>query len=273
MSSQQIRSLSKASSRPTARLARHLEKNLLAYATAASAGLVSLSLTAEAEIIYTPCNTPMTRPIFGERPALTPLDLNNDGTADFSFAMFSTGRGTFGSTTYLKFFLAITPRRADNAVVQGQQVGTAAAVATDKKIGSAQEFGTGDLYMAFFSFNHSITRNSGTWPTVEFAYVGLKFLIDGQVHYGWARVKFPYPGDWEYPSIYGYAYESTPNQPILTGQTSGDGDDAAEESADESMPASLGALAGGAPTLRLWRPATLPLMPTRPAQPATNDEN
>ena len=266
MSSQQLRSFSRAPSRPAVSLPRHLEKTLLAYATAAGAGLASLSMPAEAEVIYTPCNTAIAQPFFGGGPWLTPLDLNNDGAADFSFGRFSNGRGTFGSTTYLKFFLNIVPRRGGNGVVQGQQAGTAAAVASGKKIGPEQQFGAGGLYMAFLSFNNSTVRSLGTWPSVEFAYVGLKFLINGEVHYGWARIKFPYPGQWDYASIYGYAYESTPNQPILTGQTSGTAEEEAaeeetaaiDEATPESTPASLGMLAGGASTLRLWRPRNLP---------------
>jgi hypothetical protein len=279
MSFRKFKSLSKAPVRPAVQLARHLEKNLLAYAAAASAGLLPLSLPAEAEIIYTPCNTPMTRPIFGQPPALTPLDLNNDGAADFSFGMFSNARGSFGSTNYLKFYLNIVPNRAGNAVVQGQKPPTAAAVAVGKKIGPEQQFAVSGRYMALFSFANSATRNSGTWLNVEFAYVGLKFLINGQFHYGWARVKFPSPGDYEYPSIYGYAYESTPNQPILTGQTSGSTEETASVEEDaESPPASLGMLATGASLWRLWRPRNFAVdtPETRPvsqrAIPTKNDE-
>jgi hypothetical protein len=251
MSSRQFKSFSKAPGRSATRLARHLEKNLLAYAAAASAGLISLSLPAEAEVIYTPCNTSMTLPIFGAIPAPTPLDLNNDGTADFSFGMFSNARGSFGSTTYIKFFLNIVPLRAGNGVVQGQQAQAAAAVPNGKKIGPGQQFAAGARYMSLFSFFGSTVRNSGSWSKVEFAYIGLKFMIDGQLHYGWARVKFPDPGDTHYPSIYGYAYESTPNQPILTGQTDDRAVEAtAEDSASESAPASLGMLAGGVATRR-----------------------
>lgn len=251
MSTLQIRKLSKAPTRSAARLPHHLEKNLLAYAAAAGAGLAFLSLPAEAEIIYTPCNTPMARPIFGQAPSLTPLDLNNDGTPDFNFAMFSVARGS-SSTTYAKVFLKIVPRRADNAVVQEQQGSAAAAVGTGVKIGPEQQFTAGARYMALFSLAGDTIRSSGTWPSVEFAYVGLKFLVNGEVHYGWARVKFPDPGDWFYPSIYGYAYESTPNEPIITGQTSGTADDA-EDAGPESMAASLGMLAAGAPGLGLRR--------------------
>jgi len=255
MPSQPSGSFSKLPVRASARLNLSVEKRLLAYAAAAGAALAAISAPAEAEIVYTPCNTPLAPPIFGHPPSLTPLDLNNDGAADFNFGMFSTGRGSFGSTTYLKFVLAIGPNRVGNAVVRGQAPRAAAPVAAGQNIGSGDAFSVHALYVDLFSFKRSFTtRTSGSWGNIEFAYVGLKFLINGQWHYGWARVKFPYPGDVSYPSIYGYAYESTPNQSIVAGQISGAEVEAAEVvAADEVPPASLGMLAAGAPW-RLWQP-------------------
>jgi hypothetical protein len=255
MSSRQARSLVRNSSRSTALLGRHLEKHLLAYAAAASAGLVSAALPAEAQIIYTPSNTPMAIAQENQGLALTPLDLNNDGTPDFTFAMLSTAQFSSGGTTIgFKFFLKVVPGKTGNEAVQGQRALTAAAMLAGATIGPQQKFGAGDLYLGIKAFN-GFYRNSGTWQNVEFAYVGLKFLIKGQVHYGWARVKFPflggsgYPEGINFPSIYGYAYESTPNQPIVAGQTSG----TLQENTRASSPASLGMLAAGASGMNLWR--------------------
>jgi hypothetical protein len=145
----------------------------------------------------------------------------------------------------------VVPVQAGNAVVQGQQETTAAAVAAGKRIGPQQEFVSGDAYMSFNSFKsygEKFAQQSGTWRNVEFAYVGLKIVINGQVHYGWARIKFPYVGAITYPTIYGYAYESTPNQPIDAGQTSGTSEEAAKTPA-----ASLGMLAAGASGVNVWR--------------------
>lgn len=60
-----------AKSRSTARLGGLLEKNLVAYAAAASAGLLGASLPAQAEIICTPSNTPMAVAGLNEDPVLT----------------------------------------------------------------------------------------------------------------------------------------------------------------------------------------------------------
>jgi hypothetical protein len=55
------------------------------------------------------------------------------------------------------------------------------------------------------------------------AYVGLKFSIKGQTHFGWTRVKiasmYPYKA-----SLTGYAYETIPNKAIITGETKGPDD-------------------------------------------------
>jgi hypothetical protein len=242
----------RANVRSVTRLGGHLEKNLLAYAAAAGAGLLS-AMPAEAEIIYTPSNTPMAIAQSNQGPALTPIDLNNDGTPDFTFVMLSTlgfHSTTFSATTTrFKFLLKIDPALKGNQAVEGQQALTASAVPAGVTIGPKQKFAAGDAYLRFQSFHPGGSRNSGTWQNVEYAYVGLKFLINGEVHYGWARVKFPYPGSVKDASIYGYAYESTANQPIVTGQTSGSSQGATKASA----PATLGTLATGAVGIDVWR--------------------
>jgi hypothetical protein len=258
----------KIKSRSAIRLGRDLEKNLFAYATVAGAGLATFAMPAEAEIIYTPSNTPMVINGANHGLGLTQLDLNNDGTPDFAFGLSSTIRFTsIGYTSRFKFLLRLAPDQAGNQVVQGQQAGTAAAVAAGRKIGPQQKFGANGylVHQVYNISSKSKDLSSGSWRTVEFAYVGLKIMIDGQVHYGWARIKFPYPYGYDYPSIYGYAYESIPNQPIIAGQTSGTYEaSAAQQSpavesteqktaAAAGTPATLGMLAAGKQGLNLWR--------------------
>ncbi|HVI09190.1 MAG TPA: hypothetical protein VND65_12940 [Candidatus Binatia bacterium] len=219
-----------------ARLRPPLERKLFAY-TAAGAGLICCAAPAHAEIVYTPSNTPMVLPT-GNAPAYTKLDLNNDGVADFTFSLiysFYANSFQFHSDR----LLGIYNNAPGNEVLWAPGVDgfapTAAAVPAGRKIGAQNDFQSGGLIMAIEAyFGPNSLRNSGSWRYPETAYVGLKFLINGQVHYGWARIKFPAPGNYELPSIYGYAYESTPNTPIVAGQTSG------------TANASLGTLAAGA---------------------------
>jgi hypothetical protein len=96
--------------------------------------------------------------------------------------------------------------------------------------------------MAFSNFEGTYF---GPWRKVKQAYLGLKFVIKGKTHFGWARVKgnfnsFPYTA-----TLTGYAYETIPNKPIITGKTKGPD--------VPVQPASLGHLATGASAVPAWR--------------------
>jgi hypothetical protein len=64
------------------------------------------------------------------------------------------------------------------------------------------------------------------------AYLGLKFVIKGKVHFGWARAKVSV-GFSITAVLIGYAYETIPGKPIIAWRPEGSG-------------SRLGALAGGA---------------------------
>jgi hypothetical protein len=89
----------------------------------------------------------------------------------------------------------------------------------------------------------------GYWGDNTPKYLGLRFSIHGEVHYGWARVSFKWK-DYRAPvKLEGYAYETTPNHPILAGKkTSFDSTSDLEES--DPQAGSLGALARGAARAR-----------------------
>ena len=52
-------------------------------------------------------------------------------------------------------------------------------------------------------------------------YLGLKFLIRGKVHYGWARLNVTVGNSKITATLTGYAYETIPNNPIIAGKTKG----------------------------------------------------
>jgi hypothetical protein len=55
--------------------------------------------------------------------------------------------------------------------------------------------------------------------------LGLKFVVHGKVHYGWARLSITLGHHRQYDDVSGtltgYAYETVPNKPIIAGQTKG----------------------------------------------------
>jgi len=207
-----------------------LEKNLQAYVAAAGAGLIALAHPAAAEIIYTPSNIPITESFGGL--VKTQFDINNDGTPDFVFSVVSYFTHGLGGA-----YLQISPGLAANQIVaiqlKSQRV-TAAALDAGAQVGPSANFQSSPkgLFLGFFGLGSQSIIRSGSWLSVETAYLGLKFVVAEEVHYGWARVKFTQPGVFTHASIYGYAYESLPNQPIIAGKQSGSSQDDSQGSTE-----------------------------------------
>jgi hypothetical protein len=246
------RTASSPNQRKPGALPRHLERNLLAYAAAAGTGLISFAQPALAEIVYTPSNIRMAEAFDGGGPALTPFDIDNDGVTDFVFTNFSYSSHGLGGAS-----LTITPNQASNEVVgvlvTGQKRVTAAALPAGVEVGSHANFQAGPIKMAVVDHSTQTAFASGSWLTVEFGYLGLKFVVNGEVHYGWARIKLVGPGAYGAGNISGYAYESVANQPIITGQTSGTASSQAGSVRSNSDPRTLGTLAAGAPAMAAGR--------------------
>jgi hypothetical protein len=101
--------------------------------------------------------------------------------------------------------------------------------------------------MAAIKWAGSTTQSQqyGHWVNVEGRYLGLRLRSKGQTHYGWARLSVSSSRKDEgriTAILTGFAYETIPNKPIITGKTHG-ADDLAVR------PASLGALAAGSSAL------------------------
>jgi hypothetical protein len=242
---------SSQSPRTSSPLSESVQHKLNLYALAASAagvGLLAFSQTAEAQIVFTPAHVrlPSNQDFF--------LDLNNDGINDFKFHA-STYDGDCrlnaakSCVSVDGAFLWLYPQAAGNAVV-----GPASALASGVRIGPRQAFNSGSVEtMGYVRYNFGL-HYGGAWAdsgkTVNAHYLGLKFVVNGETHYGWARFNvriFRQPESKLYAVLTGYAYETVPNKPILTGQTK-------EAEAIPIEPASLGHLAAGAAAIPAWRP-------------------
>jgi hypothetical protein len=228
-----------------------LHKNLNAYAlSAAAAGVTLLSATppTEAEIIFTPVNGQIAS---GSKYA---LDLNHDGVIDFTLE-----NDFHNSTTPFWDDLNIVPAVKGNAVRQGPRERylqlTAAALAAGVPVGSGKPFEFQAVNMAYASLTALTYVSGGPWKNVSNRFLGLKFLINGEVHYGWARLTVLTDSHRETvkASLTGYAYETVANQPILTGQISGTEDKSAIAAPAASHMRQLGLLALGLPGLAVWR--------------------
>jgi hypothetical protein len=231
-----------------------LENRLKGYAlaaTAAGVSVVAFAQASDAEIIYTNVNKPV---ILNGAPLS--LDVNNDGVVDFTLTNFSSLTGGLGF-----FFLAIAPAQSSNEILQvtSHKKAVAAALSAGHQIGAKSSFRKNPprLYMARDKFNTSTGSSYGPWLSVEYAYLGLKFVINGQTHYGWAQVKFSQTGGFRSATLSGYAYESIADQPIAAGKKTGTDNEVNNGSpiatdVGHRVP-TLGVLAAGACCLLHWR--------------------
>ncbi len=215
-------------------------------AGAAGVGLLALAQPAHGEIVYTAANVV----ISAQGLRIYPLDLRNDGTTDFFLdATFKESIDTSGGTSRIR----VSPVQGNGAVGYG---GSAADLMGGQPIGNARKF-DGRVLGTLRTFIGTEFRFHGNWANVTNRYLGLKFQIDGETHFGWARLtmlgKNPLTA-----TLTGYAYETIANTPIIAGKTSGT-DEAALAPAGmpafetDAPPATLGALALGAPSLSVWR--------------------
>ena len=176
-----------AKKRAVARLDWRLERMLLSYAAAATAagvGMLTCSPQAEATVVYTPTWIPIA-PI----SSVTNLDLNNDGIADFQISNKVGTRGCGESSTYCVVSMKVLPQNPSNAIWGTR--GSASVLGSGVSVGSQGKFQAGHEFMAQEAYIDSPSvgySSAGPWKETTRGYLGLKFIIQGQVHYGWARL-------------------------------------------------------------------------------------
>lgn len=257
-------------SRKTQTLSAPLHWRLNAYALAAGAtgaAMLALAPPSLAEIVYTPASGKVSRNGSFE------LDLNRDGIVDFTIVDHVEG-------TAIQF-LSVIPAEGNHVmcswVACTSGFSYAGAMQFGNKIGTNQ-YGWIDWprdLMAFEVFSSRGGESFGAWAHVfenHARYLGLQIQINGETHFGWARLNVRFrldsPPTWE-ARITGYAYETTPGRPIRAGQTTENDEDAARPNASpihlasaslRRQPASaptrfatLGALALGVDGMALWR--------------------
>jgi hypothetical protein len=237
-------------------LSESLQKRLNAHAiVAGTAGVTMLALaqTSEAEVVYTPANQTI------GRNGSYKLDLNNDGIIDYILGEHAEHYGN-------ESFQVLSVRAAN-----GNQVNCpssfcisgntyAAALNLGVPIGNSQRRGWlgRNVRMADEDLHsNGSVFYSGGWSRVDDGYLGLRIQVNGETHFGWARLTVSFTGGppdhrtWV-AHLTGYAYETIPGKPIQAGQTRGSKEDDGQASS-KNMPLQLGALALGSKGIALWR--------------------
>jgi hypothetical protein len=186
------------------------------YALAASAagiGILALSPSAEAKVVYTPAHKWL--------PINENFPLNfNHSEVSFELRLTSTAGPTF-----LDHSLTIRGLgSSDNIYTSDPSFHWAPALPAGKIVGpkspGLRNRSTGAYLFVDFA-NANSGGSFGPWLNIKGqAYLGLRFAIKGTIHYGWARL-----GNVSYEKpvkalLTGYAYETIPGKAIITGVTS-----------------------------------------------------
>jgi hypothetical protein len=226
-------------SRTPSKLSESLHQRLNSYALAASAAgvsLLALVQSTEAKIVYTKAHH-IIRP-----DSRYKIDLNNDGVADVVIVdkvdKFNCAPNCIGSIyATAGSFLGGRLDPAPLALRKGATIGAS------RKFWSSH----GTMAQALFLSGGTLS-SSGAWANVTNRCLGLRFTLNHQRHYGWARLSVTISDKTAKitATLNGYAYETIANKPIIAGKTHG-------KDVITVEPASLGHLARGASAIPAWR--------------------
>ena len=243
--------------------------------SAVGAGLLLAAGPASARIVYTPVYTPVGRSCTVS--GFCYLDLNHDGIIDFKFHVTSRNVNSYGFRVWAS---AAQPGNAILGTLQGVLNATgspgvravASALPAGHRIGPGSKFGqyqtmwyglaadTRDQGTCSNSFGPGRHLNCGYWGNAQGRFLGFEFTIQGQMHFGWARLNLTSSSStFKIATLTGYAYETEPNKPIRAGDTGPVADArepemySAPPAAARLRPATLGLLALGSAGLDIWR--------------------
>jgi len=176
-----------------------LERRMVLYALAVGATLVGAT-AAQGKIVFTPSNEILKHAGFYKSNQFD-IDLNNDGVTDI---VILNRRSLFSNTLFLS--------------ARGYQLGDAVGVENNTSCAAATERGVTIGSEDHFRFHANMavdTLGPCPWRDVSNRFLAVRFMINGELHYGW--VGFRHVNADLDAHFYGWAYETEANTPIITG--------------------------------------------------------
>lgn len=200
---------------------KNLQSRLTRY-TAAATAVVGAVTGANAQIVYTDVNPDEVHDAVNNGGAdFGLLDLNNDQVLDFYVYSIDT---TTPTPNTIKTTLVAPYGTLGNAVAGDTPSGYDYAFAMTS--GTTIDAATAWIVPAAPGALSMALNVDGAFPYTSYwangvtdKYLGLKFFVAGNAHYGWARLDVTADGD--VFTIKDYAFNATPATAILAGQTAG----------------------------------------------------
>lgn len=198
-------------------------RKLMQYTASAAAFMAAGTM--DAAVVYVDVDPDNT---IGGEGGIMLIDINEDGTDDFQFTVYSYS----GVFTYSSIKISYGVKAAvANALVNNEFVGTLQSTMgytfnylpildEGAVIGSSQNFvtGTGSLAVSVSLFGFPY-YSFGNWGGAEMSYMGFRLVQDGNNNYGWMRLSVS--DDGSSITLHDYAYQTNAEQSITAGQLVG----------------------------------------------------
>ena len=201
------------------KLPPRIDRQLHGYAVAASAASVALlacSLPADARVI---CKK-SSESLLGTRTI--PFNPANGQFPPFNLAQTFFRASTTSGYVYGNRAFFIPNTQAANDLLASD--GLPAALAKDAVIGSKGRFGKGNSYGLLFAygklFGGTVNHHQGNFPLTKVGYLGFKFSISGEAHYGWARMRVDVKKPQTTTNLLGFGYETIAGKAVHAGACS-----------------------------------------------------
>ncbi len=190
-----------------------LNKKKLAGYSAMAATFIAAGTEAEAQIVYVDIVD-----VTLDLGFYIPLDMDGGGTDDFLFQVASDSSASWSFVNGFGNYSGLSIGGPNNAMVgyTGPIFPYASAIESGNLIDADANFVTNSVNYAFFASIYSGVTY-GPWADVTDKYLGVKFEIDGELHYGWIRLDVTVaPVSMTFKD---WAYNATPNEMIEAGDT------------------------------------------------------
>lgn len=179
--------------------------------------LAAITIPASAGVVYTQVNVSI--PI----NSYYNIDLNRDGQIDFTLRSAFLQTSCDAGDEYFWFLNVVPGTGAAVVTARTPALGYASALPTGTVVGPDSNFSSRTATMAEMFWGACGSGTEGAWLGLPDRYLGLR-VTDGdeQIHYGWAKISTAAYVD-ESGALHtstfisGFAYQSLPHQPILTG--------------------------------------------------------